>query len=260
MSVNLYDESRILYTVDRDREGFPVRFISAGQVGNFPGPFVDLEEARQEFECCYAPGRTHYLESADFEQQAHGLPAFAGSPGTAIAHLLPPLDVVDNRPTYEYACQGCDNRTVWNADDLQAAMEAGPFAPCGCAWEKQVVVGPGEACSVIALLAHEDREEDEPKRCTAIMPVCRAGLLIQQEATRLYGWLLEAHIQHMPQMVIDIRRECWKYIADLYDSHLEECGKAICQQCGKPFDPLTPGSYQNPDNSERYCSTCNPFL
>lgn len=252
----------IFYTVDRNSKGYAVRFISAGQVGNFPGPFADPVEACQEIECCYAPGTTLYLEPANFEKQATGLPAFAGSPGTSIAQLLSPLDVIDDRPSYEYACEDCDSRTVWNTDDFQAAIEAQPFAPCGCAWEKQIIVGAGEVCSVIALLAHEDHEEDipTPEHCTKIMPACRAGLLIQQEATRLYGWLLEAHVQKLPAITLDIRRECWKYIADLYDSHLDECGKAICQSCGKPFDPAAPENYQNSDKSERYCSECNPFL
>lgn len=247
------ERAPLLYTVDCDRIGFPVRFISGGRVGNFFGPFAGLEDARQGFECCYAQGSTRYLKPADFEKQADGLPPFLGAHGTSIAQLLPPLDVIDDRPTYEYACKTCDNRTIWNADDLQAAQEAQQFAPCGCPWSQQEQVGPGEACSVIALLIHDDMEEEDaptPERCTKMMPVCRTGLLIQQEAARLYGWLLEAHLQQLPTITLDIRRECWKYISDLYDNHLGECGKGMYQSCEKPFEPTALGSYQNPDKSE----------
>jgi hypothetical protein len=68
----------IFYTVFHGLEGFPVQFISAGQVGNFPGPFADPGEACQEFECCYQPGATKYLEPVDFNKRAAGLPAFGG--------------------------------------------------------------------------------------------------------------------------------------------------------------------------------------
>lgn len=58
--------STIFYTVLM-QDGFPVRFISDGRVGNFPGTFADPGEASREFQCCYQPGACEYLDPAVFD-------------------------------------------------------------------------------------------------------------------------------------------------------------------------------------------------